>query len=73
LDSSSTVASEHVKAFTLTGDCFALAIVDNFTFAGRPDTIGIGMAIVMDADLAKALVRTALNSVPAITSIVTSR
>lgn len=30
------------------GDSFRLAISDSFTFAGKPDTIGAGMAVVLD-------------------------
>jgi hypothetical protein len=45
-------AAKHVKESTLTGDHFELAIAEGFTFAGRPDMIGMGMAIVMDAILA---------------------
>jgi len=45
-------ARAHVLAMKLTGDRFELAISNNFTFAGRPDTIGAGMALVLDAMLA---------------------
>ena len=31
-----------------TGGHFQLAISDPFSFAGRPDTIGAGMAVVLD-------------------------
>jgi hypothetical protein len=45
-------AAKHVKASTLSGDHFELAIADGFTFAGRPDVMGMGMAVVLDAILA---------------------
>jgi hypothetical protein len=46
-------ARAHVQATTITGDRFELLIADSFTFAGRPDTIGAGMAVVLDAILAQ--------------------
>lgn len=46
-------ARTHVQATKLDGERFELAISDNFTFAGRPDTMGAGMAIVLDAILAQ--------------------
>jgi hypothetical protein len=45
-------ATKHVKASKLSGDNFELAIADDFTIAGRPDTMGMGMAVVLDAILA---------------------
>jgi hypothetical protein len=30
------------------GDSFQLAISDSITFAGRPDLIGAGMAVILD-------------------------
>ena len=42
----------HVKAAKPTGDRFELAIADSFTFRGKPDVMGMGMAIVLDAILA---------------------
>jgi hypothetical protein len=44
-------ARAHVLATKITGDRFELAISDDFTFAGRPDKAGAGMAIVLDAIL----------------------
>jgi hypothetical protein len=46
-------ARAHVQATVITGDRFELAISNNFTFAGKPDTTGAGMAIVVDAILAQ--------------------
>jgi hypothetical protein len=46
-------ARAHVLATKITGDRFELAISDDFTFAGRPDKEGAGMAIVLDAILAQ--------------------
>ena len=46
-------ARAHVLAKEITGDRFELAIRDDFTFAGRPDKEGAGMAIVLDAILAQ--------------------
>ena len=44
---------EYVKATTLAQPTFTLGIADGFTFAGQADTMGAGMAIVVDAILAK--------------------
>ena len=44
-------ASKFVKTTPIAGPSFELAIADGFTFAGSPDTIGAGMAIVLDAIL----------------------
>ena len=41
-------ARAHVQATKFTGDQFELAISNQFTFAGRPDTIGAGMALAQD-------------------------
>ena len=46
-------ARAHVQATKITGDCFELAISKDFTFAGLPDAMGAGMAIVLDAILAQ--------------------
>ena len=46
-------ARAHVLATKITGDRFELAISEDFTFAGRPDKEGAGMAIVLDAILAQ--------------------
>jgi hypothetical protein len=46
-------AANHVKATVISGDRFELAISDDFTIAGQRDTIGAGMAIVLDAILAQ--------------------
>ena len=31
-----------------TGGLFQIAISDSFTFAGQPDTMGAGMAVILD-------------------------
>ncbi len=31
-----------------TGEFFQLAISDSFTFVGQPDTMGVGMAVLLD-------------------------
>jgi hypothetical protein len=31
-----------------TGELFQLAISDSFTFSGQPDTMGAGMAVMLD-------------------------
>lgn len=46
-------ARAYVEATKLTGDHFELAIANEFTFAGQPDTMGAGMAVVVDAILAQ--------------------
>ena len=46
-------AADHVNAARMTGDRFEIAISDDFTFAGQPDTMGAGMAIVVDGVLAQ--------------------
>ena len=42
-------AQAHIQRTKITGDRFELAISGDFTFAGRPDTEGFGMAWVLDA------------------------
>ncbi len=44
-------AVEHVNTTNITGDRFELAISDDVTFAGQPDTMGAGMAIIVDGIL----------------------
>ena len=39
---------KHLEAHPPTGASFQLAISESFTFAGKPDTIGAGMAVLMD-------------------------
>jgi hypothetical protein len=46
-------ARAHVQATKISGARFELAIANDFTFAGQPDTTGAGMAIVLDAILAQ--------------------
>ena len=46
-------AADHVNTATITGDRFELAISDDSTFAGQPDTMGAGMAVVVDGILAQ--------------------
>jgi hypothetical protein len=46
-------AVRYVKGAALSEATFTLAISNRLTFAGRPDTMGAGMAVVMDAILAK--------------------
>jgi len=48
-------AAEFVKRAAIDGSSFELAIADGVTFAGKPDDIGLGMAIVVDACLARGL------------------
>lgn len=49
-------AARYVQETPLPSSGFTLAISDAFTFAGRPDTIGAGMAVVLDAVLANGFV-----------------
>jgi hypothetical protein len=42
-------ALRNVKGTTFPDPSFTSAIADGFTFAGQVDTIGAGMAIVLDA------------------------
>ena len=46
-------ARAHVLATKISGERFELAISNDFTFAGRPDLMGVGMALVLDAILAR--------------------
>ena len=46
-------AASYVKATKLEGDTFELDIADGVTFAGQPDVIGAGMAVVLHAILAQ--------------------
>jgi hypothetical protein len=46
-------ARAHLLATKITGDRFELAIANDFTFLGRPDPTGAGMAFVVDAILAQ--------------------
>ena len=50
---SAEAALAYVKETTFSESGFTLPIADKFTFAGQPDTIGAGMAVVVDAILAK--------------------
>jgi hypothetical protein len=50
---SAEVAAQYMKATSFPSPGFTLAISDTFTFAGRADTTGAGMALVMDSILAK--------------------
>lgn len=44
-------AADHVNTTSISGDRFELAISDDVTFAGQPDTMGAGMAIIVDGIL----------------------
>ncbi len=44
-------AKKHIDQSTLNGDSFELHIADDFTFAGQPDLMGAGMAVVLDGIL----------------------
>jgi hypothetical protein len=46
-------AAQYVKQTDLSPPTFTLAISDNLTIGGKPDPMGLGMAIVLDAILAK--------------------
>lgn len=46
-------ARAHVKATKITGDRFELSISNDMTIDGKPDPIGLGMALVLDAILAQ--------------------
>ena len=50
---SAEAAVEYLDATTFSQPTFTLNIADDFTFAGRADTMGAGMAIVLDHVLAK--------------------
>jgi hypothetical protein len=49
-------AVQYVEAATFSQPTFTLQIADNFTFAGQPDRMGAGMAILLDAILARGFV-----------------
>ena len=49
-------AADHVNATSISGDRFELAISNDSTFAGQPDTMGAGMAIVVDGILGQGYV-----------------
>lgn len=38
----------YLETYQPTRDFFQLAISDSFTFAGQPDTMGAGMAVMLD-------------------------
>jgi hypothetical protein len=46
-------ATRYVNETTFPETSFALQVADRVTFAGQPDILGAGMAIVLDAVLAK--------------------
>jgi len=46
-------AIDFIKATTLRGPSLALAISEPLTFGGAPDHMGLGMAILLDAILAR--------------------
>jgi hypothetical protein len=46
-------AAQYVKQTDLAAPTFTLAISDNLTIGGRADPMGLGMALVLDAILAK--------------------
>ena len=50
---SAEAAVRYVKDTTFDQPTFTLAVADGFTFAGQADTMGAGMAFVLDAILAK--------------------
>ena len=43
----------YIGVTEITGDRFELAIADDLTFGDRPDVMGAGMAIILDAILAR--------------------
>ena len=49
-------AADYVNATSISGDRFELAISNDSTFAGQPDTMGAGMAIVVDGILGQGYV-----------------
>jgi hypothetical protein len=49
-------AANHVNTTSITGDRFELAISNDVTFAGQPDTMGAGMAILVDGILAQGYI-----------------
>jgi hypothetical protein len=50
---SAEAAREFVAGAKIEGPSFELAIAEGFTFAGAPDDVGMGMAVVVDAILAQ--------------------
>ena len=44
-------AAAYLSGLKLEGDSFELPIADDITFAGQPDSMGAGMAVVLDAIL----------------------
>ena len=48
--------ADYVNGATITGDRFEIAISDDFTFAGQPDTMGAGMAVLLDGILAQGYI-----------------
>ena len=51
---SAEAAAQYVKEADLSTPTFTLAISDSLTVSGKPDPMGLGMALVLDAILAKA-------------------
>ncbi len=49
-------AANHVNTTSISGDRFELAISDDVTFAGQPDTMGAGMATLVDGILAQGYI-----------------
>ncbi len=49
-------AANHVNTTSISGDRFELAISNDCTFAGQPDTMGAGMAILVDGILAQGYI-----------------
>jgi hypothetical protein len=50
---SAEAAARYVKQADLSTPTFTLAISDNLTVSGKADPMGLGMALVLDAILAK--------------------
>ena len=46
--SSAEEGIKHLEAHPPTANSFQLAIAESFSFAGKPDTMGAGMAVLMD-------------------------
>ncbi len=49
-------AANHVNTTSISGDRFELAMANDCTFAGQPDTMGAGMAILVDGILAQGYI-----------------
>ncbi len=49
-------AANHVNTTSISGDRFELAISDDVTFAGQPDTMGAGMAVIVDGILGQGYI-----------------